>query len=193
MPSFSNSVSLVTLMLVNLPLSPFLPKASKTMVMDLPVSEFSTISINRKLVGPVLLDTKLWALMKKANKSCLKDSTRTKINIGAKSSLWAAKLSQSLIFVAIKSISRLPSLASPVFLQITVLSSSVQTWVCKKWPKNTSGFVFSWKSLSLSFSLKLTWLPKTSTMKRFLNSKSYSNISFWTNSQSKSRNRPLKM
>jgi hypothetical protein len=39
----------------------------------------------------------------------------------------------------------------------------------------------------------LTWLLKTSTMKRCLNSKSYSNISFWTNSQSKSRNLPLKM
>jgi hypothetical protein len=39
----------------------------------------------------------------------------------------------------------------------------------------------------------LTWLLKTSTMKRFLNLKSYSNISFWTNFQSKSRNLPLKM
>lgn len=180
-------------MLVNLPLSPFLPKASKMMVMDLHVSGSSTISINRRPAGPAPLDTKLWALMKRANKSYLKDSTKTKTSTGAKSSRSAAKSSQSLISVAIKSTSRPPSLASPVFLQISVLSSSVQTWVCKKWPKSTSGFVSSWKFLSSLFSLKLTWPLKISTMKRSLNSKNYLSISFWTSSQLKSSNLPLKM
>ncbi len=148
-PGFSSSVWLVMSMQENPPWSQYLPKVLKMTVMDLHVCEFSTIFTSNKLAERVQLDMKLWVSMKKASKSFLKDSIKTKTNIGKKLPHKATKLSLLSIFVVMRNILRQLSVDWLDYLQILEQSSLVRIWVCKKWLNNTLGFVSSWRFLSL--------------------------------------------
>lgn len=88
------------------------------MAMEELESEYSTISISKSQAEPAPSAKKSSDSPKKVSKYFLNDLTRIRTNIGKKLSAIATKLSHSLTSVAMKSISKLLSMDSQVFLLI---------------------------------------------------------------------------